>query len=282
MKKLIGSDMKKVLRSLNFWIAVGAVIVCSVLNLIQALQLDGSKCFGGLGLFIYSQYSNHLINTLVPFIPAFVFMPLMAEDTRTAGFMIAREISTKKYLAARSLTSAIAGGSVFIVAFLMLLIGFFLFDPTVQAINYEPTGLFSDVYFSSPLLYAGLFIVYSALFGAVYGFFGFAIGLSSRSVSMAVVLPGLVYHYASLIWYYFEGTPLSFISLLLPNLTYVFAGIQSPTLYFDKAIQLGVIVLIGVTLLITGYWKLQKEHINNQTNEKRKCDPTDRKPPVQI
>ncbi len=279
MKKIIGSDIKKMLRSKNLWIAVGALIICSLLNLVQTLQIDNSERFGGLGLFIYSQYSNHLINTLAPFIPAFVLVPLIAADLKSADFMTAQEISPGKYLAAKSLSSAIVGSGVFIAAFLVTLIGFFIYDPTVQTINYEPTGLFSDVYYSSPLLYIGLFIVYSAFYGAVYGFFGFAVGLSSRSVSMAMVLPGLIYHYASLIWYFFEGTPLSFISMLLPNLTYVFAGIQSPTLYIDKALQLGVILLTGITLVISGYWKLDKVHIKKQSAAK--SDAADVKPPFE-
>lgn len=258
MKEIISSDIKRIIRSKGFWIAIGALIVCSLLNLVQTLQADNSARFGGLGLFIYSQYGNHLINSLAPFIPAFVFVPLIAEDIRLAKFM--SQPSPKKRLTARAIAAAIAGGGVFITAFIIILIGFCLYDPTVQAIHYVPTGLFSDVYGSSPLAYIVLFMAYSALFGAVYGFFGFAAGFSSKSVSMAMVLPGLIYHYANLIWYFFEGTPLSFISMLLPNLTYVFAGIQSPTLYYDKAIQLGVILLTGLTLVITGYWKQEKAH----------------------
>ena len=266
MKKIIFSDIKTLLRSRNFWIAVGAIIACSLLNLVQMLQTDDSARFGCLGLFIYAQYGNHLINTLAPFIPAFIFMPLAAKDIRSAEFMSVHDISPKKHLAARAISSLIAGGGVFIIAFLVMLVGFFIYDPTIQAIKYVPTGLFSDVYSSSPLAYIGLFMVYSALYGAVYGFFGFAVGFASKSVSMAMVLPGLIYHYANLIWYFFEGTPLSFISLLLPNLTYVFAGMQSPTLYIDKALQLGVILLTGITLVITGFWRLEKKQ--------EKCDET--------
>ncbi len=279
MKKIIFSDIKTLLRSRNFWIAVGAIIACSLLNLVQTLQTDDSARFGGLGLFIYAQYGNHLINTLAPFIPAFIFMPLVAKDIRSADFMSAYEIGPKKHLAGRAMSSMIAGGGVFIIAFLVILIGFFIYDPTVQTIKYVPTGLFSEVYNSSPLAYISLFMVYSALYGAIYGFFGFAVGFASKSVSMAMVLPGLIYHYANLIWYIFEGTPLSFISLLLPNLTYVFAGMQSPTLYIDKALQLGIILLTGITLVITGYWRLEKKQ--DKCDEKLKKAAEKAKPPFE-
>ncbi len=258
MGKIIISDIKRALSSKRFWISAGLIIICTAINLLASSAYDLNKRVGWIGLFIFGNIiGNPMIYLLEPFIPAFIFAPLFMEDIKSGAYKdVSKKTGLKKYLAARSVSSLIAGSGIFIISLLIILAGCFFCDPTVQTIEYMPIGLFKEVYYSSALLYIILFILYTALCGALFCFLSFGIGLASNSSSMSLVLPGIIGSCSYLMLNLFNNPVLSWMQVLLPYLVYAF-DVGTPPL--NRMAKLCFILFASLILVAAGYHKLKKE-----------------------
>lgn len=198
-----------------------------------------------------------MIYFLAPFIPAFIFAPLFMGDIKSGAYKaVSIKTGLKKYLAARSVSSLIVGSGIFIVSMLIILAGCYFCDPAVRDIEYAPMGLFQGVYYSSPFLYIVLYILYTALCGALFCFFSVGIGIASNSSSMALALPGIVSSCSYLIWVLLDNPVLSWMQILLPYLVFAFdIGTPLP----NRIAKLCFILLTSLILVAAGYCKLKKE-----------------------
>lgn len=260
MKAIILNDLKAILFSKRFWIAVGLIVVCSAINTISIFLFQEDVSGGFLGIFIYGNIrGNAMMNFLAPFIPAFVFGPLVVGVMQTGACKEQwQKTGIKKSLTAHSISSIISGAAIFIVAYVIVLAGCFICDPTIQETEYIATGLFAGVYDASIPMYIVLFILYSSLFGAVYSFFSMGIGLTTHSPSMAMVLPGIVYQASYTIWAFIDNPILSWVDLLLPSFSYEFNVVKTASPILGKVAGLGLVILASVVMVIAGYKKLKR------------------------
>ena len=266
MKAIILRDLKSVIRSKRLWIAVGLIVLSSAINLTTIFLFEQDKPAGFLGVFIFADIrGNPMMNFLAPFIPAFVFGPLAAKELHKE-LALEQKTQIKRSLAAHSVSSVISGAAISIIAYIIVLIGCFIFDPTIQDIDYTAAGLFADVFSTCVPLYIVLFILYSALFGAVYSFFSLGIGLITRSLSMAMVLPGLIYQASHLIYGFVNNHVLSWIDLLLPSFTYQFNVVKTASPILGKVAGIGCIVIASIIMVAATYKKL-KRTTDNSLNE---------------
>ncbi len=262
MKAIIFNDIKRTLRSKRFWICAGLIVISAILNFITEFLFSRNKPKGALELFIVGNImGNPIMNMIAPFIPAFIIGPAVTGDLKSGDFKEQmKKFGAKRYLAARSLSSFIAGGGVFIISFMVVLAGCFFYHPAVQEIRYVLLGLFKEIYYASVPLYILLFILYSALFGAVFSFFSFGIGLAARNEMSAMALPGIIYHGAMIVWPLFNNSLVSWLNILLPQFAYEFnvysVSFEPET---EKAIKLGVILLVSAALVITSFGRLKKD-----------------------
>jgi len=262
MKAIIFNDIKRTLRSKRFWICAGLIVISAILNFITEFLFNRNKPKGALELFVVGNIlGNPMMNMIAPFIPAFIIGPTVAGDLITDDFKEQiKKFGAKRYLTARSISSFISGGGVFIISFLIVLAGCFFYNPAVQEIRYAPLGMFKEIYYTSVPSYIFLFILYSALFGAVFSFFSFGIGLAARNETLAMALPGIIYHGAMIVWPLFNNPLVSWLNILLPQFAYDFNLYSAPLgPETDKAIKLGVIFIVSAALVITAYGRLKKD-----------------------
>jgi len=258
MKSAIIKDVKTVMQTRRLWIAVGLIIVCSVINTISMFAFEYDVPKGFLGIFIYADVrGNSMMNFLAPFIPAFVIGPLAVNNMK---FDMERREKTeaKIKMIACSISSVITGIGIFIVANVIFLAGCYFFDPTIQETKYIAAGLFSEVYKTNMPMYVVLFILYSSLFGAVYSLFSMSIGIMTRSQSMAMVLPGLIYQASYMMWVFVDNPILSWLNVFLPSFTYEFTAVKGDSPMLTKAAGLGCVVLASIVMLIIAYRRLKR------------------------
>lgn len=260
MREIICNDIKTVIRTKRFWITAAFIIFLAIINVLAQLTSQRIENVGALGLFIYGNiYIFPAICLAAPFIPVLVFSPLFVEDIKTGAYRkTAGKTGLKKYLAARSISSLLAGGGVFIVAHLIMLIVCFAIDPSVKVSNVEVFGLFKEVFYTSVPLYILLFIVYSALYGSLFSFLSMGVGLITKSYALALVLPGIWDLSATYLWNYFNIPFLSWICKAFPSILYNF---DYPVDIWWRVPQMGGLLLLSVTLVVIGYFRLKKHEI---------------------
>lgn len=257
MGRIIISDIKTGLRSKRFLIAMGIFIASAAINIAEQLTLFETKLKGGLDLFTFGNvFFITIIRYLAPFIPAFVLGPLIIDGLLSKDYL-ARKTGLKRYIAARALSSAIIGGGIFAVSYLIILLGCFIIEPSLSAEYYEPSGIFMDIYYTNAALYVFLFIAYTALFGTVYGLFSTGVGLLTKSSWMAMAMPGLVYFGARFLWPYFDNPLLSWMKFLPGNAF----NFESPVPLWRQASELGAVLLVSVILVVIGYFKLKRADV---------------------
>lgn len=258
MKAIIFSDVRAIIHSKRFWIAVGLILMSSLINSMSTFLFEEDVPGGYIGIFLYGNIrGNPMMNFLAPFIPAFVFGPLAVAAMDT-DLELRQKAGIKKNLAAHSVSSVLTGAGVFIIAYAIVLVGCFIFDPTIQETKYIATGLFADVYNTSIPMYIVLYILYSSLFGAVYSFFSLGIGLATRSHSMAMVLPGLIYYASYILWGFVDNPFLSWVNLLLPSFTYEFNVVKDASPILGKVAGLGCVILASVVMVVVAHKKLKR------------------------
>lgn len=222
---------------------------------------DKSEKFGAYGLFIFGciQY-NPLMSYLVPFVPAIAFSTISILPFKSA-VKPNKKVYFKKYIFSHSISAMISGGGIFLFSFLIILAGCFVFDPSIAITYYEPLGLFKDVYFTSVPIYILLFVFHSVLFGAIYALFGVGITLTTKSNAIGLVFPGVLYHVIYYIGIIFSQTIISGITIVFPVLPFNFGGLDVPL--WKNSIDMGLIIIVSVIMIITGYIKLIKGFTNN-------------------
>ena len=163
--------------------------------------------------------------------------------------------SLKKTIIARSLSSAIIGGGIFIMAHLVILVVCFVIDPSISATYYETWGIYSHIYYTSAPLFVFLFFVYTALFGALFGLFSTGAALISKSYWMAMALPGIYYYCGRFLWMFFDNPLLSWAKFL-PGLSFDF---ESTVPLWRRGTELGAVLLVALMLIVIGYFRLKRE-----------------------
>ena len=260
MKAIILSDLKAVILSKRFWIAVGLIVISSAFTSITTFLFEYDVPSGFLEIFIFATIGGvPMMNFLAPFIPAIVFGPLIVDNMQTdAGKKLWQKTGIKKSLAAHSVSSAITGAGIFMVAHVIVMACCFVYDPTISEIEHIASGIFAEVFSASVPMYIVLFILYVSFFGAVYAFFSMGIGLATKSYSMAMVLPGIIYHASSAMWVFLDSPILSWVNILLPGTSYGFESDYPAAPILDKVAGFGCIILAAAVLVIAAYKRMKR------------------------
>lgn len=256
MKEIIFRDIKSMKSSFRFWAAVGIIVVSTIINILSNMWGQGKISVGDL-FIIGNISSNPIMCFFAAFIPAIAFGPVVIDDIKSGAYdTTTHKIGLKKYIGGRIVSSVIAGCSVFLIAFLIILAGCFLFGSQSTYSSYSPLGLFKDVYYFSVNMYILLFILHSMLFGAVYALLGMGIAITTRSDSMSLVLPGIIYNCSNLVGMIFENTPINIVDKIIPVLTYEFGSLDTPL--WRNMLDLGEILVISIILILIGYRRLER------------------------
>ncbi len=255
MKQIISSDMKTVLRSKRLWIALGLFIFSTAVNIIEQFTQFGLHLKGGLDFFAFgNMYFVSVLRYMAPFIPAFVLSPLYTDNIKTASVSF-NATNLKKVIPARSLSSAIIGGGIFIVSHLIILAVCFVIDPSLSAGYFEPWGLFANINSTNAPLFVLMFFGYTALFGALYGLLSTGVWLFTKNYWMAMALPGIYYYCGRFLWMFFDNPFLSWAKFL-PGYAYDF---ESSVTLWRRGTEFGAVLLIAVILIVISYFRLKKE-----------------------
>ena len=252
MTQVFIDDIKTVFRSKRFWIASGIIVVSTIVILISSAISYQEEMGGAFGLFIMGNVrGNAIMSYLAPYIPALVMSSLIIDKSKTENHKAIR-ISLKKFITARCVSSFMIGASVFIVSFLVIMIGCFIVDPTIRTLDYKPFGLFAEAYYASVPMYILLFILYTAIFGALYALFSMGISLHTKNNSMKMVLPGIIYHCVVFIMPFFFNTPYYYS----PVLRYEFGSLEMP--FHNRVFGIFSILLASLILIVIGYIRIKK------------------------
>lgn len=256
MRQIIYNNLKKIFCSWGFWISVGIIVISTIINVLTLFGISNvDKSMGALSLFILGNtQGNPMMAYISPFIPALAFTPVIIKDLQSNDQVVGRDL--KKNISGHAISSAIAGGAVFITAFLIILIGCFIYNPSNNMGSYSPLGLFKETYYSSVILYIVLFILHSVIFGAIFALFSMGIALVTKGSTMAMVFPGIVYNCMQVVAAFFRSTIISPVSLVIPYLPYEFGSIDAPL--WKNLSGLGIYLIASVILIIYGYIKLKK------------------------
>ena len=259
MRAIIFSDLKAIMLSKRFWIAVGLIVASSLFSTITMLFFNQDVPSGFLEIFIYGNIMGvPMMNFLAPFIPAFVFGPLVVGHMQTdAGRELWHKTGIKKSLAAHSVSSAITGAGIFIVANAIVLAGCYIYDPAISGIDYMASGIFAEVFSASVPMYIVLYVLHGAFFGAVYAFFSMGIGLATKSYSMAMVLPGIIYRVSRSMWVFLDNPILSWGNILFSSV-YSFESAYPASPILGKVAGFGCVILASVVLVIVAYRKMKR------------------------
>ena len=260
MNRIMLDDFGKIIRSWRFWTMVGIMIVSTAITLITTPFFTYvARPFGGVNLFVYGNVTgNSLASSLAPFIPALIVGPLVVAGREREAVEAAQgKTGLKKYIAARSVSSFVAGSGVFIVSFLIILAACLIIDPTNKMIDYPLLGPFKELRYVNTPLYITLFILHTALFGGVYALLSMGIGLKTKNAAMALVLPAVVYFGSGILYIMLKSTIFSWLTYILPDTTYDFGAADYQA--WEKILELGSIFLLSVILIVSEYFKLKKE-----------------------
>ncbi len=196
MKKIFFENMKRALKSKEYWFGFFIIIISCVTTAIYNLSPTGifyDKKIGSSEFFISAiMYSNTLLNMSAPVLAIFVCI------NRNSIFLKNEEqtnlIWIKNEIKAHFLTNITIGSSVFILSYLIIyLAGLIIFSFSSGSIPPQ-MGLFKQIYESSPSGYVFLFILYSGICGALYSFFGTSIKIAfSKSINFVMFITLLLY-----------------------------------------------------------------------------------------
>jgi len=261
MKRIIIGDLGEIIRSWRFWAMVGIMLASTAITLITTPSFTYvPRPYGWINLFVCGNITDGaLAPFLAPFIPALIVGPLAAAGReREAAEAAQGDTGLKKYIAARSVSSFVAGSGVFVVSFLIILAACLIIDPTNKTVIDEiPYGPFKELRYANTPLYITLFILHTALFGGIYALLSVGIGLKAKSAAMALVLPAVIYFGSGSLYILIKNTIFSWLTNILPYVTYDFGAGDTPL--WKKLLELGSIFMLSVILIISGYFKLKKE-----------------------
>lgn len=248
---LVINNLKKIITSFRFWVSVGVIVLSTII--ILTTYGPSSASAGGVNLFILGNIQSNPIMTFVaPFIPAYIIIPIIFNGLCNNGLYH----DSGKKLSKHVISCTIAGGLVFLLAFLIILVGCFIYNPSDGTIDYYPLGLFKETYYYSNTLYVALFILHSAIFGAIFTLFSVGIALTSKNKSMALVLPGIIYNCSHLVAGLIGKTIISSISAIVPYLTYEFGSLDLPL--WKNLSDFCIYFFLSIALTFYGYLKLKK------------------------
>lgn len=264
MRKLILDDYKRVLRGYKFWAAVLVVLTSIVINLLTSVSYDHTKSVGAINLFLYGNLRNNLISLTVPFLATFIFSTSINDDMKTGLYNeYVSKLCLKKYIAGRAVSTAMIAGSAFIFAFLLILIGCYIYDPSYGGDIFNPVGMFSKVYSNSVGFYIMLFVLHSSLVVSIYALFGMGLATLTRNNFIVLALPGIIYHCAKYVSAILDKTIFAFTTVAFPFLTYETASIGMPV--WRNMLQMGVILCAAIVLMIVGQRKLRNMDLEDTT-----------------
>lgn len=196
MKKIFLENMKRALKSKEYWFGFFIIIVSCIVTSINNLSPTGIFCgkkIGSSEFFISAiMYSNTLLYMFAPVLAIFVCI------NQNSIFLKNREqinlIWGKNEIKAHFLTSITIGSSVFILSYLVIyLAGLIIFSFSTGSIKPQ-IGLFNQIYESSPSGYVFLFILYSGICGALFSFFGTSLKIALYKSVNYVMFITLVFY----------------------------------------------------------------------------------------
>ena len=162
---LVINNLKKIITSFRFWVSVGVIVLSTII--ILTTYGPSSASAGGVNLFILGNIQSNPIMTFVaPFIPAYIIIPIIFNGLCNNGLYH----DSGKKLSKHVISCTIAGGLVFLLAFLIILVGCFIYNPSDGTIDYYPLGLFKDVLLFKYIICCLIHIAFCYIWGNIYSF----------------------------------------------------------------------------------------------------------------
>lgn len=257
MKGLIINDFKRVLKGYRFWAVISVILISTVINLLTTFTYDHTKSIGAINLFLYGNARGNPIMALTaPFLASFIFSTAVNDDIKTGLFSsYISKISVRKYFVGRAVSTALTAACAFLFAFILILLGCYMYDPSYAGDIFNPVGVFSEIYGYSVGLYVILFVLHSSMFASIYALLGMGMATITRNNFIPLAFPGIIYHCAIYITAILNKTALIFVTAAFPSLSYETAsmGMSSP----ENMLKLGTMLCVAIVLIIIGYRRMK-------------------------
>lgn len=258
MKNLLLLDIKRIISSKEFYIAIIIIISGGIFTFIRNYEMYDLYLLdsvGTLNIFIYSNIiSNFVLSFLSPMVAVLPFC-LASFDDLKSGFINHIIISSNrfKYIKTRCISTALSSAAVFLIAYSVMMMGIYIIDQTASVRTDYRFGQYLNVYDRSLLLYCLAFILHSMVFGMVFSLLGLGVAFNAKNKFMVLAFPLLFYY---LPYYFAQIFPPDIIKKLnafLPFLTFEITTLDIEL--YKNYLQMIFTLLISIILIYVGYKK---------------------------
>jgi len=244
-QKLLSLNSKITIFSKAYIAGVSILVASTFIFLCINLRFDifeGLSTLGFNNLFVFNFISNPFIEVLVPIVTCLI---IIGTTNNYCGDLIGR--NKKRRFRLKYLYIIIAGGSVFIVSSTIVLIVFILVSPLLGSPVFEISGLFSNFYNDSSLVYIALYLIHSFVFGGIFALFSFSIYNLSNNKFNTIVLSFIGYRASTYVPIIQNSDINTYMYAVVPMFPYEIIGFGDSI--WINTLQLVLIFLVSLILL---------------------------------
>lgn len=240
--------IEKIKSNSHFFIALLFLVLIYIINFFFLHSLHSLKWGESIG------FINLFYNVVMTF-NTFIFMlvPIISVVANGEGKLIHCNKASKSTI--YEFFHTVKGGLVFLVAQVLILLFFIICDPSIsQPVNV--IGIFTDIYYASPILYILIYIIHSFVCGWILSFFGRSIYLLTNSKYYSLIIVFIIYRIQNYIPSNWSG-----VINLLPFHPFEFSSIGFSL--FKNSYDLILILLVSAFLILKKYECMQKSVPND-------------------
>lgn len=235
-----------IIKNSTFWLCVASIIIIdSIWLYIVAGDVINYKR-GFINSFLIPKvYTTNILGFLLPFLPFCM--------------LFSKRIKLEVYHLKSCLCMALSASTMFLFAYVLELLIYYIIDPSIKKIAFPPTGLFASVLMTEPLAYICLYIIHICVWGFVLTLFGLAVFKQTGNQFYAVIAAFLASRLSIYIPIVFGNIKISIFGYIIPQLPFEISQIEDS--WFANLIQIGFVFIISITLLNAKKKKLMQDEI---------------------
>lgn len=194
-----------------------------------------------------------IFNAIAPLACIIPFSLSYLDDMQTGNiqYQITR-MMPRKYFVTRAISSSIISGSVFLSAYVIMILIATIYSPTPSfRVDLSPLIVFRSIYDRSLWWFIAVYALNSFLFGCTYSLLALGISAVSGNRFLTIGLPTVIYHVTIFLAWIF---PKQMIYDIVKWLPYESFSLQTNSAY--RLIWSHIIIfLIGLSLYSYGVWR---------------------------
>lgn len=259
MRNMLFRDMKRGFCSIAYWLCVLALIVMAYISLkVNMRYYPILPVSGGLTVFLHATALSlgGIFNAIAPLACIVPFSLSYLDDMQTGNvqYQITR-MMPREYFVTRAISSSIISGSVFLSAYVIMILIATIYSPTPSfRVDLSPPIVFRSIYDRSLWWFIAVYALNSFLFGCTYSLLALGISAVSGNRFLTIGLPTVIYHVTIFLAWIF---PKQMIYDIVKWLPYESFSLQTNSAY--RLIWSHIIIfLIGLSLYSYGVWRYRE------------------------